>query len=141
LRRYIAGLPKQTPRSTEQRYNSLWSARIIRTNDATNFFCVEQADASPAETKVLIDSEERDCGCYCTAILAFSITLPQSAASSAKKRAASGRVEPTASIFISARRLRTSGRRKISATSRLMRSASASGVPGGATMPNQVIEW
>src|SRR5262249_56386280 len=77
---------------------------------------------------------------HCTVILASAITLPQSAASSAKKRAASARVEPIGSIFISSRRFRTSGRRKISAISRLMRSASASGVPGGATSPNQVIE-
>src|SRR5204863_945511 len=76
---------------------------------------------------------------YSMRMFASLITLLQSAASSAKKRAASVRVLPTGSICMSRNRASTSGRRNISATSPLIRSASRTGVFGGATRPNQVM--
>src|SRR4029077_20514351 len=62
------------------------------------------------------------------------ITLPQSAVSSAKNFAVSdGLVAPTSSDSLCSRAV-TSGLRSIATASRLIRCASAAGVPGGAAV-------
>src|SRR5262249_41644885 len=77
-------------------------------------------------------------GRYCSGILACLITLPQSSVSSTKNCAASVRLLVTGSIRIPRVFSATSGRARISITSRLILSASAAGVCGGATMAYQV---
>ena len=68
------------------------------------------------------------------------ITLPQSAVSSAKNLAVSaGLVAPASSDRLCSRST-TSGLRSSSTVSRLIRCVNVTGVPGGATSANQVLD-
>src|SRR5215813_7358542 len=71
---------------------------------------------------------------------ADAITLPHNRVSSAKNRVASAREPIIGSKVSLARRSATSGLLRASTTSRLILSASAAGVAGGATSANQVTE-
>src|SRR5215207_8288671 len=77
---------------------------------------------------------------HCAVMLAWRMTLLHSSASSAKNLAVSAGLVAPASSRNSRSLSPMSLLLRISTTSRLMRAASAEGVSGGATKPNQVIE-